>query len=148
MRIGVIAALVLVIFVVGPGSAGWRTAASGAAGTPAQTIVSLTFDDGSADEYQGLATLNAHGMHATYYLNSPKISGDSEYMTWTQVAALAAAGNEIGGHTAYHVDLPFIDPTEAQRQICYDPPNLLQRGYKPTDFAYPYGRYSPTADTI
>src|SRR5256885_1834477 len=83
---------------------------------------------GSAAQYQGLAKLNAHSMHATYSLNSPKISGDSEYMTWAQVAGLAAAGNEIAGHTAYHVDLPFIDPAEAQREICYDRDNLLQRG--------------------
>src|SRR4051812_20221077 len=142
VRFGVIAALVLAIFVVAPGSAGY------AAGTVQQTIVSLTFDDGSADQYQGLATLNAHGMHATYYLNSPKISGDSEYMTWTQVADLAAAGNEIGGGNADHVDLPLIHPTEAQQQICYDRTNLLQRGYNATDFAYPYGDYSPTVKTI
>ena len=73
--------------------------------------------------------LNAHGMHATYFVNSPRIGGDSAYMTWSNVADLAAAGNEIGGHTAYHADLPFIDPTEAQRQICYDRDNLLHRGY-------------------
>ena len=92
--------------------------------------------------------LNAHSMHATYYLNSPKIGGDSAFMTWPQVADLAASGNEIAGHTAYHADLPFIDPTEAQRQICYDRDNLLQRGYNVTDFAYPYGDYSPTVETM
>ena len=95
---------------------------SSAAAAQPQTVVTLTFDDGWADVYQGLAMLNAHNMHATYFLNSPRISGDSAYMTWSNVADLAAAGNEIGGHTAYHADLPFIDPTEAQRQICYDHP--------------------------
>ena len=112
---------------VGPTAPQAGIASSAAAG---QTIVSITFDDGSADQYQGLAALNAHGMHATYFLNSPKISGDSDFMTWSQIAGLAAAGNEIGGHTAYHADLPFIDPTEAQRQICYDRHNLLDRGYQ------------------
>ena len=125
---------------VGPTAPQSGIASSAAAG---QTIVSITFDDGSADQYQGLAALNAHGMHATYFLNSPKISGDSDFMTWSQIADLAAAGNEIAGHTAYHADLPFIDPTEAQRQICYDRHNLLDRGYQVTDFAYPYGDYSP-----
>jgi peptidoglycan/xylan/chitin deacetylase (PgdA/CDA1 family) len=119
-----------------------------AAAVAGQTIVSLTFDDGTADQYQGLPVLNAHNMHATYYLNSPKISGDSLYMTWAQVADLAAAGNEIAGHTAYHADLPFIDPTEAQREICYDRDNLLARGYSPTNFAFPYGDYSPAVKTM
>ena len=119
-----------------------------AAAAQGPTIVSLTFDDGWADQYQGLAMLNAHGMHATYFLNSPRISGDSAYMTWSHVADLAAAGNEIGGHTAYHADLPFIDPTEAQRQICYDRDNLLQRGYNVTNFAFPYGDFSPAVKTM
>ena len=119
-----------------------------AAAAQAPTVVTLTFDDGWADQYQGLAMLNAHGMHATYFLNSPRISGDSAYMTWSNVADLAAAGNEIGGHTAYHADLPFIDPTEAQRQICYDRDNLLQRGYNVTNFAFPYGDFSPAVKTM
>jgi len=116
--------------------------------TLSQTTVSLTFDDGSVDQYQGLVALNAHGMNATYYLNSAKISGDSAYMTWSQIADLAAAGNEIAGHTAFHADLTHIDPTEAQRQICYDRTNLLNRGYQATDFAYPYGDYSPTVEQM
>jgi peptidoglycan/xylan/chitin deacetylase (PgdA/CDA1 family) len=112
--------------------------------TAAPTVVSLTFDDGWVDQYQGLPALNAHGMNATYFVNSPRIDGDSSYMTWSQVGDLAAAGNEIGGHTAYHVDLPATDPTEAQRQICFDRDNLLARGYQPTDFAYPFGHFSAT----
>ena len=119
-----------------------------AAAAQGQTVVTLTFDDGWADQYQGLAMLNAHGMHATYFVNSPRISGDSAYMTWSNVADLAAAGNEIGGHTAYHADLPFIDPTEAQRQICYDRDNLLQRGYNVTNFAFPFGDYSPAVKSM
>ena len=119
-----------------------------AAAAPGQTVVTLGFDDGWADQFQGLAMLNAHGMHATYFLNSPRISGDSAYMTWSNVADLAAAGNEIGGHTAYHADLPFIDPTEAQRQICYDRDNLLQRGYNATNFAFPYGDFSPAVKSM
>jgi peptidoglycan/xylan/chitin deacetylase (PgdA/CDA1 family) len=135
------AALVLIaVFVAGTNSS---VTTKGAGAAPGQTIVSLTFDDGSGDQFQGLAPLNAHGMHATYYLNSPRIDSDSAYMTWAQVAQLSAAGNEIGGHTAYHADLPVTDPTEAQRQICYDRDNLLARGYQATDFAYPYGHFTP-----
>src|SRR6266851_8054670 len=61
---------------------------------------------------------------------------------------LYRAGNEIGGHTAYHVNLPQIDPTEAQRQICDDRVNLLNHGYPATDFAYPYGAYSGSIESM
>jgi hypothetical protein len=109
------------------------------AATP-PTIVSLNFDDGWADvRAVGLPLLESHNMVATFYLNSPRIGGDSAYMTWKDVADLAKAGNEIAGHTAYHEDLPTVDPTEAQRQICYDRTNLINHGYNVTDFAYPYG---------
>jgi peptidoglycan/xylan/chitin deacetylase (PgdA/CDA1 family) len=32
------------------------------------TVVTIQFDDGNADVYQALGILNAHGMHATFYL--------------------------------------------------------------------------------
>ena len=140
MRMGAAVALTAVCVL---GTSFSATTPNAAATPPQQTIVSLTFDDGIADVYQGLAPLNAHLMHATYYLNSPRIGGDSFYMNWAQVADLAAAGNEIAGHTAYHADLTATDPTEAQRQICYDRDNLLARGYSVTNFAFPYGDYSP-----
>ncbi len=144
-RWGAVAALALAgLFLTGTNA----SARVGSLQTLSQTTVSLTFDDGSVDQYQGLVALNAHGMNATYYLNSAKISGDSAYMTWSQIADLAAAGNEIAGHTAFHADLTHIDPTEAQRQICYDRTNLLNRGYQATDFAYPYGDYSPTVEQM
>src|SRR3954451_2907960 len=36
----------------------------------AQTVVSLTFDDGTATQYQADQMLADHGMHGTFYLNS------------------------------------------------------------------------------
>jgi peptidoglycan/xylan/chitin deacetylase (PgdA/CDA1 family) len=99
------------------------------------TVISLTFDDGRATEYVARSILASYGMHATFYVNSPRLGSSSFYMTWQQVQGLYADGNEIGGHDAYHSDLPQIDPTEAQRQICDDRVNLLNHGYRPTDFA-------------
>ena len=121
------------------------TAAS-AASQP--TIVSLTFDDGRASEYAARSLLSAHGMDATFYVNSSKLGTDSDYMTWAQVDDLAADGNEIGGHTAFHVDLTRTDPTEAKREVCNDRVNLLNRGYQARSFAYPFGAYNASAEKI
>ncbi|HEY9305694.1 MAG TPA: chitobiase/beta-hexosaminidase C-terminal domain-containing protein, partial [Mycobacterium sp.] len=133
----------LLLWFFGPGRMGAWTAAAGT-----QTIVSLTFDDGRSTQYVARSILASYGMHATFYLNSSRIGTDSFYLTWPQVQDLATDGNEIGGHDAYHSDLTAIDPTEAQREICNDRVNLLNRGYNATDFAYPYGAYTPAVETL
>jgi peptidoglycan/xylan/chitin deacetylase (PgdA/CDA1 family) len=119
----------------------------------APTVVSLTFDDGRATAYAARPILAAHGMHATFYVNSPRLYVASPrlggfYMTWQQVQNLYTDGNEIGGHTAYHADLTQVDPVEAQREICYDRVNLLNHGYPATDFTFPYGSYSPSIESM
>jgi peptidoglycan/xylan/chitin deacetylase (PgdA/CDA1 family) len=114
----------------------------------ASTVVSLTFDDGTASEYQARAMLSAHGMHGTFYLNSARIGSSSYYMTWPQIQDLASDGNEIGGHTAHHVDLVASDPAEAQREICQDRVNLLGQGFAPRNFAYPFGSHNAAIETM
>src|SRR2546423_14161558 len=68
------------------------------------TVVTIQFDDGNADAYGALAILNAHGMHATFYVNTGVI-GDSTHMTWQQLTDLYGAGNELAGHTLYHTNI-------------------------------------------
>jgi peptidoglycan/xylan/chitin deacetylase (PgdA/CDA1 family) len=134
-------------------------AAAGTAGPPppppppagASTVVSLTFDDGQATQYQTKEMLKAHGMHATYFVNSDDVCTfdcpwDFE-MPWDQIAALAADGNEIGGHTLEHVDLTdsSIPLAERRRQVCEDRTALIARGYDPVSFAYPYSNDDATA---
>ncbi|HEX4527325.1 MAG TPA: chitobiase/beta-hexosaminidase C-terminal domain-containing protein [Gaiellaceae bacterium] len=113
-----------------------------------QTVVTLTFDDGDANQYVVRTMLSSRGMHATFFLNSPEIGNDSSYMTWSQIANLYADGNEIAGHTAYHPDLTQLDPPEAQREICYDRNLLLSHGYPATNFALPFGTYNPTVESL
>ena len=62
-----------------------------------QTVVTIEFDDGNADQYQALAMLNPHAMHATFYVNTGFI-GDSSHLSWSQLQDLYAGGNEIA-HT-------------------------------------------------
>ena len=121
---------------------------AGVARAASPTVVSLTLDDGRATAYTARSILANHNMHATFFVNSPLLSSSSFYMTWQQVGDLYSDGNEIGGHTAYHVNLPQIDPTEAQRQICDDRVNLLNHGYPATDFAYPYGYYNGSIESM
>src|SRR5260370_3237721 len=127
---------------------GWATTVPSARAGTVATIVSLTFDDGSASEYWALAQLQQYGMAGTFYVNSARVGTSSYYMTWSQIHDLYNAGNEIGGHTAMHVNLPQTDPVEAERQICDDRVNLLNQGFQPTDVAYPFGAYSSSIEQM
>ena len=104
----------------------------------AHTVVSLTFDDVLADQAQVGAMAAAHGFHATFYVNSGRL-GQSGHMTLAQVTALQAAGNEIGGHTVDHANLPTLSDADARREICDDRVTLLGDGFVVTNFAYPFG---------
>ena len=113
----------------------------------AQTVVSLTFDDGWDSQYATVSTLGAHGMKGTYYVNTGH-TGQSGQMAWDQLVAIDAAGHEVTGHTLDHTDLVTVDATEARRQICEDRQNLVSRGFLAKSFAYPFGSYDATTQSI
>jgi endoglucanase len=105
-----------------------------------QTVVSIQFDDGVADQIDTLPILNAHSMKATYYVNTGVV-GDSAHMTWEQLGQLFAAGNEVAGHTLNHVNLKPLKTAEARVEVCQDRNNLIVHGFQPTSFAYPFGTF-------
>ena len=113
----------------------------------AQTVVTIEFDDGNADQYQALAMLNARGMHATFYVNTGFI-GDSTHMSWSQLHDLFTAGNEIAGHTLTHANLKHLKYADAHYQVCQDRDNLLANGLQPTSFAYPFGSFDSGTEQI
>lgn len=117
------------------------------ASAAAQTVVTIQFDDGNADVYQALAMLNARGMHATFYVNTGFI-GDATHLSWAQLQALIAAGNDIGGHTLTHVDLKKLKTADARTQVCQDRDNLIANGLQPTAFAYPFGSFDAGMEQI
>ncbi|HEX9039375.1 MAG TPA: polysaccharide deacetylase family protein [Ktedonobacterales bacterium] len=138
-------AAALIVSGVGAGLLLQRAQKAHAATSP--TVVTIEFDDGNADQYQALALLNTHGMHATFYVNTSYI-GDSTHMTWAQLQNLFAAGNDIGGHTLTHVDLKKLKTAAAQYQVCQDRDNLISNGLQPTAFAYPYGSFDSGTEQV
>ncbi len=113
-----------------------------------RTVVSLTFDDGWADQYTNARSiLDAHGMRATFYVGSNEI-GTLGLLSWAQLEALQADGHEIGGHTLDHVDITKVSEQEARRQVGDDRATLLERGFDVQSFAYPHGEYNAIARSI
>jgi peptidoglycan/xylan/chitin deacetylase (PgdA/CDA1 family) len=117
------------------------------ASAAAQTVVSLTFDDGWDNNYTVRSIFAERGMNATFYVNSNTIGSDG-YLSWAQVGALNADGHEIAGHTLDHPNLTAVTSEEARRQICDDRADLLNRGFIVPSFAYPFGEYDSTVKTI
>ena len=121
---------------------------------PAQartTVVSLTFDDGRASQFQTRQMLAAHGMRATFFVNSGQIgtAPSSSHMRLDQLRALRAAGHEIGGHSFEHRRLTDLSAAEAYRQVCSDRVVLESLGLGPVvSFAYPYGADDATTRAI
>jgi peptidoglycan/xylan/chitin deacetylase (PgdA/CDA1 family) len=125
-------------------------AGTGSASTTstAPTLVSLTFDDGTSDQYQVRSMLSQDGLRATFFINSGNVGTSPSYMTWDQLTGLAADGNEIGGHTVNHVNLTTVSTDAATYQVCQDRQNLISHGFTVTDFAYPYGASNSTVESI
>ncbi len=116
-------------------------------------VVTLTFDDGIANQYtlafqRALAPHNATG---TFYVNTNSINQGpaAGAMTWTQLAAVNNAGNEIGGHTLDEFNLATSTSTQQSTyEVCQDYQNLVGHGFYPTSFAYPFGAYTSSAESI
>jgi peptidoglycan/xylan/chitin deacetylase (PgdA/CDA1 family) len=136
----------LLFLLLASASSAWNVPAARAAA--ASTVVSLTFDDGSADQALAGRMLGERGLKGTFYINSAQLGSSSWYMTRAQVDALRAAGHEIGGHTLSHPALDTIASTEAVRQICDDRANLVAWGYDPVSFAYPFGSYNAAIQSM
>jgi peptidoglycan/xylan/chitin deacetylase (PgdA/CDA1 family) len=69
--------------------------------------VIITFDDGYVDNgTTALPLLQEFGFSATFFIITDYVDrGLSRYMTWEQIAGLAAAGMEIGSHSRDHPDM-------------------------------------------
>ena len=108
------------------------------------TVVSLTFDDGAADNYAVRPVLAQNDLHATFYVVSG-FTGMDGYMTEEQLRGLYEDGNEIGGHSLDHVNLSETSGDDLIKEICQDRTNLMDYGFSVTSFAYPFGHYDEEA---
>lgn len=115
------------------------------AATRPQTVVSLTFDDGNANQATAVQTLDRLGMKGTFYIPSGFVGGQG-YLTLPQLQAMAANGHEIGGHTVSHPDLTAVSDDEAARQICDDRVQLMEWGFDVRSFAYPFASYDASTE--
>ena len=114
-------------------------------------VVSLTFDDERASQGVVGGLLASHRMNGTFYIITRAVQTGNQHtesLTWDQIRQLASDGNEIGGHTQTHPHLPTLSEARQREEICGSRQDLLNRGFDPTSFAYPYGEYTATTEQI
>jgi peptidoglycan/xylan/chitin deacetylase (PgdA/CDA1 family) len=130
--------------------------------------VLVTVDDGFRSVYtEMLPILRHYAIPAVAYVSpgllrdsaaastccDPSAGGPEEYLTWDQLAGLAAGGVTIGSHGWTHRSLGRMPTAEALDEAVRSRETLRQRlGCRVGSFAYPYGTradFSPaTAETL
>jgi peptidoglycan/xylan/chitin deacetylase (PgdA/CDA1 family) len=115
----------------------------------ARGLVGITFDDGYASVLENaVPELARRGFSATVFVISDRIGGKNEWddgtpwplLSAAQIGELAAAGMEIGSHSATHTRLAGAGPEVLRAEIG----GSRERLSRITDaeirgFAYPYG---------
>src|SRR6266699_3827043 len=81
------------------------------------TVVSLTFDDGTASQFAAAQVMHRYGVSGTFFIITGA-AGAPNYMSLPELHRLAAYGDEIGAHTVSHLDLVATTTAEARRQAC------------------------------
>lgn len=129
------------------------------AGSDADRLVVLTFDDGFADVHAtAFPRLLERGWPFTLYLTTQPIeSGEplagvagAPPLTWEQVEDMAASGlATIGAHTHTHADLRYRSFAEIEEELATSDDIIESRvGERPQHFAYPWGYWSEAAEPI
>lgn len=110
-------------------------------------MVSITFDDGFANVYNNaLPILDQYGFKTTQYIVSGAIGSQTKLdlpaMTGSQIAAMCAAGHEIGSHTVTHPRLTSLNARKLNSELSGSK-NTLNAICAPVDsLAIPYGDYN------
>lgn len=115
----------------------------------ARGLVGITFDDGYASVLENaVPELTRRGFTATVFVISDRLSGENDWDDGTpwplvsavQVGELAAAGIEIGSHSATHTHLAGADSEVLKSEISGSRQRLSQvADAEIRGFAYPYG---------
>lgn len=118
-------------------------------------LVGITFDDGYTNVLEAaLPELQRRGFGATAFIISDRLSGTNEWdegPAWPLLGAdgvreLAAAGIEIGSHSATHIRLAGLATDQLTAEVAASRASLAALlGAEVRGFAYPYGSMDAAA---
>jgi len=114
---------------------------------PARPLI-LSFDDGHQDHFTTvLPLLQEAGFTATFFIISERADlRDPQHLNREQVAAMAAAGMEMGSHSRSHRDLAGRDRDLLVYELLGSRESLQAwTGVAPQALAWPYGSFDSLA---
>ena len=120
-------ALIMMVLAWFPAPA--QATASATAHPARPTVVSLTFDDGTAGQFAAAQAMHRYGVAGTFFIITGAV-GAPNYMSLPELRQLAANGDEIGGHTVSHLDLVDHHRGRGRRQACAGRDILTRWGFR------------------
>jgi peptidoglycan/xylan/chitin deacetylase (PgdA/CDA1 family) len=111
---------------------------------PRKPII-ISVDDGYVDDVRTvLPDLERFHMVATFFVITGRMS-EPGFLDADQIRELDRAGMDVGDHTAHHVDLRLLTPTELRMETAGSR-LVLDRvlGHPVYFFAYPFGAFDAT----
>lgn len=109
---------------------------------PSKPII-ISVDDGYVDDVTRiLPALKRFHLVATFFVITGRMT-EPGFLTAAQIRELDRAGMDVGDHTAHHVDLRQLTPSQLQMETAGSR-QVLQRvlGHPVYFFAYPFGYYN------
>jgi len=113
---------------------------------PKKPII-ISFDDGWNNQYQyAFPILEKYHFTATFFVFTNPIGINKSFITWEELRNMRDAGMTIGSHSRSHPYLTRIsDPTKLWNEIRGSKEKLEKElGVPVTEFAYPFGQYTPS----
>jgi len=122
-------------------------------GEVAMPTISITFDDGYADNFVNLrAVSEATGVPIAYFVATEYISNGHEFAhderagehgfapnTWEQIKLLKRCGYDIGSHTRNHADCGVSDREFLHNEIVLSGQDIAKRVGPARHFSFPFG---------
>jgi peptidoglycan/xylan/chitin deacetylase (PgdA/CDA1 family) len=104
--------------------------------------VLISVDDGYVDDVRTiLPDLERWHMVATFFVITGRMT-EPGFLDASQIRELDRAGMDVGDHTAHHVDLPLLTPSQLQAETAGSRKTLeAVLGHPVYFFAYPFGRF-------
>ena len=128
-------------------------------GERVEPTVAISFDDGFKDNLKASEILSRHGLSACFFV-CPSIIGETcsekikkfsfenlrkndirEFLNWSELEQMKAAGHEIGNHTMDHRCLIDLEKSEFLDQVGGARSELLSRLGDVDHFSWPFGRF-------
>jgi peptidoglycan/xylan/chitin deacetylase (PgdA/CDA1 family) len=103
-----------------------------------ESIVVICFDDGWKSQLNASDVLDTFGFKATFGIVTSYV-GYPAYLSWEEVQALSAKGNDVESHSYSHMDLTNASETNIEHELSKSKEALSEKGIDSGVFIYPFG---------